>query len=582
MTTDRKLVLAALALSLAAAPASLAQESWPGQAPDANVVIQRDGKITTVIVTDESTARMTRLFAELRALPNSSDDEVVFWITQNQLKLPPYFLYEAARRRLATDRAAALTWFLLAGVRARYDALRCADRSAGQNVVMLPQLAPEVAQYAEAHRAESGRAGLLVMQRSDLFAHEASPWWICSQGIRNTVRALEGGRLDKAQWLKPDTEWPAMRTQLAAGLSRYFEEQGKPQDDPIPPSKKQYPVTTLPAGWNYGAMGWVDQSTLAVRTARRGSTGSPNSDSLQVWNRARGLTPVAQNVGHQLCAGQGHVAYVANVVRSKFEPGKLQRIKLTAMVGPPERLERFELDLSDMLTPAYTEQNGGTSWTKRAQGNPYKQSGIDCRWAAAPRIAPLYAQSHWQPLLPGHGFIGFKPANNADDVEAVFHADENAEGRPLGILWPGLQDRCVRYYAFRKAYFVSVCGLGDGAGARLLRETCLPGWWFDPEGARVEKTCGPIDSATKDMTAYEPTRAGLLRLAKFRRTYHGMKPGGLYLTDAQGRTERIYTHQGAGWLEDARVAPDGCQVAFREIMGTRVSDPWQVRILQLC
>src|SRR3546814_4379180 len=82
---------------------------------------------------------------------------------------------------------------------------------------------------------------------------------------------------------------------------------------------------------------------------------------------------------------------------------------------------------------------------------------------------------------------------------------------------------------------------------------CHNVWWFRP-GHGTETLCIPTDDLDRHGYTYAPTRVGILRIQGIRHTPHGVKPGGFYLTDAAGRTEKVYEAR----LLLYTVSPGGC------------------------
>lgn len=102
---------------------------------------------------------------------------------------------------------------------------------------------------------------------------------------------------------------------------------------------------------------------------------------------------------------------------------------------------------------------------------------------------------------------------------------------------------------------------------------------FLKEGeAAITRECAPADSVIDSPAVYEPSKAGLIRIVYQRNTYHGRKPGGIYLTGTDGKTVRIHT----GAVESGAVSPDGCTLAFREV--APVGGRWQgvLKVMGVC
>lgn len=140
--------------------------------------------------------------------PMSDNGVVVPWLKENTDRLQPMFLYELACQLFADDRAAALEWYAVALVRARYDAGRCSNASGGNEVGTLAWRAAPVPTYVVNHPDERAAAFGRALGRADLFADQISPLWICLRGTRKGIGPAPG--------VRPESEWPRIREQLRA------------------------------------------------------------------------------------------------------------------------------------------------------------------------------------------------------------------------------------------------------------------------------------------------------------------------------------------------------------------------------
>jgi hypothetical protein len=174
----------------------------------------------TVIIPDPNTdpqnAQSAATFRELRTRPDD-DAAVIAQLKAGQLDQPPYFLLELARRLLPTDKAAATEYWLLARVRMLYDGQRCTDRSAMADFNMRFFATPET-EAITADRAAMDAAAAKLLKRGDLFVGRADPWWICLHGIGSMGAGLAGEKLSRGDYLKPESEWPAIQQRLIASL----------------------------------------------------------------------------------------------------------------------------------------------------------------------------------------------------------------------------------------------------------------------------------------------------------------------------------------------------------------------------
>jgi WD40 repeat protein len=138
--------------------------------------------------------------------PMSDNGVIVPWLNESTDRLQPMFLYELSRRLFADDRAAALEWYAIALMRARYDAGRCSNTSAGNDVGTLAWRATPVPTYVINHPDERAAAFGRALGRTDLFADQISPMWVCLRGTRPGTGAAPG--------VKPESEWSRIRERL--------------------------------------------------------------------------------------------------------------------------------------------------------------------------------------------------------------------------------------------------------------------------------------------------------------------------------------------------------------------------------
>ena len=60
--------------------------------------------------------------------------EVIEFLIENINRLPTPYIYELSRRLYFDDKQAAYNWLYLGRLMARYDAMRCSDKTAGQGI----------------------------------------------------------------------------------------------------------------------------------------------------------------------------------------------------------------------------------------------------------------------------------------------------------------------------------------------------------------------------------------------------------------------------------------------------------------
>jgi hypothetical protein len=544
-------------------------------------VVKQD-QITTIFFTDPDLNAQAALLARLQQTPIGDPDRTAAWIEANKESLTPPFLFELARRRFEQDKKEGVTWYALAITRASYDAARCKDPRARGAVGSAAYLARSVQTYIASNLGEYAQAGEDVVARPDLFAGKASPWWACSQIPALGLAAMQGQKITPEQWLKPESEWPTIQERLRTNIAAAFRKAGEPLTDPVKTASKSFPVRDLPSEFTYFDAIWIDSERLAIATSPSGAQ-KPSylpPKSLSIWNeKTKERQSVADQIEFNWCAGHGNISYEIDARDSSARTSD-SRPQIVEMFGPPGNVQKVGLAEISKGSNARTLQDGGYSGPDHLT-IPYRQSGIDCRWVVVPRDMHGFGSQYWIPLLPGDGILAFEWALEKTGKPTAFYfrdADAAAEPKPLDIDWPGLAANCVRYYAYRKAYFISICGFGRTVIPLLAKETCVPGWWFDPKTARLDRECGPVDTVTTDMIAYEPSRVGLIRYVTLRGRGLRAQPGGIYLTTPDGDTERIAT----GAIYRGRVSPDGCKIAFLQWREPMSRHEFDAKVLTLC
>ena len=174
------------------------------------------------------------LTGEAKALhdrPFSENAVIVPWLKSHIRQLAPNYLYELSRRVFSYSREEAFAWYWVGHIRARYDAIRCRDRTARQGILALSNIAPDVqeALYEDDAQARSAATMALVMEVE--FPTGTLPLWICRLGTQDILAEREGKTLllfDEV--VVPASEWKTLRDRIRAGFSEGIEKQ--PQDKP--------------------------------------------------------------------------------------------------------------------------------------------------------------------------------------------------------------------------------------------------------------------------------------------------------------------------------------------------------------
>lgn len=544
----------ALAAALAAA-----RRPAPGEA--VGVTVEKKGNVTNVNIASMTGTIQQQLLSAIRSLPPAQDAAVLAWGRRHQRVLPPSFLYELARRSWGRSHDEAFEWYALAEIRARYDALRCTDTSAAQGIAMLPGIAQNVTTGIESERAAFGTAGLRALAHEDAFDADVSPWWICSHGIAAINAALHGRKAES--WLIPEERWEPLRAELRRNFGRYFEEQGKPQDDPVPMTAKTFATRTFPVRGSPG-MAWLDDDRLVFTSQGQAEGGKP-SRVFQAAHRNGTLAEIVSVPPGQSfmawCAGQGNL-YRQTAFPQKQDGGLM---KLEFVQGPPDQPASASMVAKGSFTPARQSNDGSQSWSRPA--NAWRQSPFDCRWVEAQKLGGEGDVPTLVPLLRGHGFLRLGTSLGDKSTAPVqYFPDETASPLALPMRASEVSEGSIGYYGYKRAYFIPR-NVGR-AQPEAAQPTCA--WWLSPESGRTEEVCLPPDALAGQFATIAPSRAGILRNVFERRTAHGPKPGGIYLTTPEGKLEKLLEAKARAWA----VSPDGCALA--------VHDRTDIKILELC
>ncbi|WP_428248034.1 hypothetical protein [Ferrovibrio sp.] len=556
------LILALLCLVL---PATTTAQPTAGETKSPAIGIETQGNLTNFMVVDPDLTEQAQKLQVLRALPDSADAVLVPWLQLNAKDLLPAYSYELARRLWNLGRRDdALEWYARGFLHARYDAMRCTDTTAGQGVAFLPQLAPNVVAGIQQYRAAFGAAGLRALQQPDLFASTVSPWWICSHGMAAMRAGLQNQTMSGDAWLKPESEWAGLRASMKTDMTRFFEEQSKPQDDPIPMSAIRHSTMNLPPG-SYGRFAWLNTTTLLVEaTEQRENV----IKQLRLDQPQQPLEEVAR-IQAPWCAGGSMFTF-----RSGYERLSKSQVRLTFRTGTLNSPESISFETGDLLRYADMDHSGNTGHSLST--SPWRQSPFDCRWVKHEGLSGANNNANWIPLLPGHGFLSFTGADGQQSQRVLHFASETAAPVELPIPTTGLTSTSIKYSAFRNAYFIAPIAQRPKQGEAVPQ--CRPYWWLNNYGKqRVEEVCLPTDAL--DNQGYgmiAPSRDGILRAITSRPTAHGDLPGGVYRTGADGRSEKIY--EGRVW--GMSVSPSGCTAAIRLFPSSNPSSNFT--LLALC
>lgn len=170
-------------------------------------------------------ASLTKEFEALHGRP--LNDEQVLGQLKTQLRsLSPPFIFELARRTFAYDKQEAMTYFWLARLRAYYDATRCADVTAGQEIAAWDFAVQDIIRYGQQNPGSVKPAKLAALEREQSFPFDTSPEWICLHGIKALSAAATGS--DRVSWVKPMSDWPTLHQSAREQMEKGAQNQAIP------------------------------------------------------------------------------------------------------------------------------------------------------------------------------------------------------------------------------------------------------------------------------------------------------------------------------------------------------------------
>lgn len=557
----------------------------------------------------------TGLLKRLRMLPESDDQSVVTWIEQEAMagRLVAPILIEAAKRAFRRNRIEGFKWFYAGMLWGNYDGRRCTDKTAGQAILAFQTWVPELIKRQKDYPWEARKgAGNAVLWEED-YPALASPRWICAHGIGGVAGKSE------AKWLRPQSEWPVLRSQARAWLRKGIVEL----------SKRDYEMRHLRN---------VDQSTLKRRPAS-GKMRTPSGYAM--WDSglmARHMEPKWVDDETLFIVGyDGDVPKTRADYRKLDIPWSLRSKPLSATIEwarLPENQERFRAYLwSPGEQPQlYSDDKwGGGAFVKdgniqmnsrcihvdeKCSNRYYATFGApgeeqDIVWEPGKELPkdlhatgfrtsyydfnrvvdPSMQQKDWTLLRKGHGRIvwgRYRP------TERYAQARLYPEGKKEPILLAfGVRDIGIslasRWVPFKGAYLFGLTLISNEKyNERWRASNCRAVWWLWPDG-RSKKECIPAGPWVElGGLVILPTKSGwalnVQRPLKERRSsdYDG-KPEAVYLVRNKGH-EVVLT----GGFGIGDVSPNGCRMAFAfRPTGVMASPPKLTqretfRIIDLC
>jgi len=535
------------------------------------LVERQDGNVTDLYLTDPELAKIRTDLGLLRSKPRTDDRLVIDWIVQQKDALPPPYLFELGRRMLSLDAAKALEWHLVAIARTLYDAARCKDRSARGGIGLEIQRVPETISFISKNQDQYDEAMAAVMNRPDLLAGQASPWWLCSQGKHMVATVMDGKSIPRDNWLIPETEWPGIRERFLQAQKKdqkSIEEQRRNTIAELDGHVRVHTVFESEDSADIGDFSWFKAGQL-VYEKRVPASGY---DDLVLWQPDQEPKRLSRSADQSFwCAGEGNLFRIVEV------QAKDESAPRTALIehGPVESLFRETIALDGNLPFTNLVRDGGLSTTNNS--GKWLLSGIDCHLVSSRRLLKKYGPSSISILKKGDGFIAFdwRDFSFGDGSTAFYHADASADAVPLAMTWPALRQECVSYDANRKAYFVSPCARGRRRVTELFKQQpCIPAWWVRPGKGVVEQQCEPRGNLRHSDYYQLPWKGGVLRLVPDS-IHQGDKNIGIFVRIKGGEWRKIYSFRFVGsW----NVSPDGCMIALEEFRGGHT----YLNVIELC
>jgi len=150
--------------------------------------------------------------------------ELTKWIEDNFDNLIPPFGYELANRRYKDDPTAALRWFYISDLRARYDAMRCKDATSRQLIdVMKRELAGDLLKSLSSHLKDIPAAAKDALNWDKDRKPTYASWWVCTHGMDYVTAAMNKRPLTEKDMLIPDSDWDKAREDVRASFNRFVE-----------------------------------------------------------------------------------------------------------------------------------------------------------------------------------------------------------------------------------------------------------------------------------------------------------------------------------------------------------------------
>jgi hypothetical protein len=189
---------------------------------DAPPVMPRVERTTGLANTPEipPSAGYNQEFQRIANQPMTDNQRVIPQLKENIQTLPTPYLFELARRLAHENDIDAIKWFWVARIRARYDAARCADKSAAQGASYWPSYAIKAFEMAKRDMQAAGKIGFEAIELEKAFPADSLPEWICRHGMQAMLSAIQ--KRPMADMYVPRSEWPALHEKVIAGARESF------------------------------------------------------------------------------------------------------------------------------------------------------------------------------------------------------------------------------------------------------------------------------------------------------------------------------------------------------------------------
>lgn len=484
--------------------------------------------------------------------------------------LPPPYLFDLAERTFSADIRAALKWYWLGHIRARLDAVLCADKSATEVVAYLPARARTVTKYIRTNPIVAGELGEETLTQPDLRDSQASPWWICSRG------SGEKGSPDPLSWLVPEDEMAVRYAALMAEIKEMFGEMRQPMDDQITSLTPAIVPTVVAARRTITNVLWSRSKGLVLSEAIPGKDGK-----LSLWQGGK-LRAIAGDVGStNLCVSGDFVSYrtrAANDARTMSDAGAAKTLSYRA--GKLDQsLEQYSYSHNDRrISP------GGFQRARVDQLNfaPWSQNSLTCVWnhADSAQATKFNAAKSVEVGSAAKASVsGFLESRTSG---LYYYAAKGAGAVQLSDTQFPL--KCLKNIPFLDAVHMVACPVaymssdGVSVNSQLRNISLLK---LDGAVPVLEQRELPSIPGERGDTQTLITKTGIVRLMKSRYTPVRKRPGGLYWfgwSDGD-MPKKIWE----GYPDQADVSDDGCKIAFSTIKSAAsISRDRNVLVLDVC